>query len=65
MHWRQVDLMRAWTGMAPTSSCRHTAGEESPLIPHHIMYFFEFVTCISPYSVNHISLFPQTVFLIL
>ena len=28
MQWRQVDMMRAWTGMAPLASCRHASVSE-------------------------------------
>ena len=50
MHSGQVDMTRAWTGMAPLARCRHagirvTAGEKA-LIPLY-MYFSDFLTCIS------------------
>ena len=50
MHSGQVDMTRAWTGMAPPARCRHagirvTAGEKA-LIPLY-MYFSDFLTCIS------------------
>ena len=56
MHWRQVDMMRAWTGMAPLASCRHASVRVTPVHSSHInMYFSDFVTCI--------SLILQTIFL--